>query len=58
MSRPVVKHVCQGLRLKRITPEIDDSAVGFCRKCGLAITSLGQEYPGVERFLCELILES
>lgn len=36
-----------------IEAETDMDAVGFYRKIGFKITSLGQKYPGVERFLCE-----
>jgi ribosomal protein S18 acetylase RimI-like enzyme len=33
-----------------ITAETDADAVGFYRSNGFAITSLGEKYPGVERF--------
>ncbi|WP_419887211.1 GNAT family N-acetyltransferase [Neobacillus niacini] len=33
--------------------ETDSDAVEFYRKYGFKITSLGEKYPGVERFLCE-----
>ncbi|MCM3588365.1 GNAT family N-acetyltransferase [Mesobacillus maritimus] len=36
-----------------ISAETDIEAVDFYRKYGFAITSLGEKYPGVERFLCE-----
>lgn len=38
----------------RLQAETDKDAVGFYRKCGFTITSLGEKYPGVERFLCIL----
>jgi ribosomal protein S18 acetylase RimI-like enzyme len=35
-----------------IEAETDKDAVNFYRSCGFAVTSLGEKYPGVERFLC------
>ncbi|HET9017924.1 MAG TPA: GNAT family N-acetyltransferase [Thermomicrobiaceae bacterium] len=32
--------------------ETDGEAVGFYRRCGFAVESLGERYPGVERFRC------
>ncbi|HZH61137.1 MAG TPA: GNAT family N-acetyltransferase [Metabacillus sp.] len=36
-----------------ISAETDNNAVDFYRYFGFEITSLGEKYPGVERFLCE-----
>ncbi|MFC5465001.1 GNAT family N-acetyltransferase [Lederbergia graminis] len=36
-----------------ISAETDNDAVGFYRNYGFKITSLGEKYPGVERFLCK-----
>jgi ribosomal protein S18 acetylase RimI-like enzyme len=36
----------------RIKAETDKEAVGFYRNFGFSITSLGEKYPGVERFEC------
>ena len=36
-----------------ITAETDKEAIDFYRKYGFSVTSLGEKYPGVERFLCE-----
>ena len=33
--------------------ETDDSAVGFYRRCGFSVKSLGEKYPGVVRYYCE-----
>jgi ribosomal protein S18 acetylase RimI-like enzyme len=41
----------QGLRL---VAETDSEGVGFYRSCGFAVKSLGEKYPGVERFECTL----
>ena len=38
--------------LTRLVAETDRDAVEFYRKCGFTISSLGEMYPGVERFLC------
>src|SRR5262249_13353127 len=32
--------------------ETDRHAVGFYERCGFTITSLGEKYPGIERFAC------
>ena len=37
-----------------LTAETDDDAVGFYRRCGFCITSLGEKYPGVTRYHCSL----
>ncbi|HIZ16476.1 MAG TPA: GNAT family N-acetyltransferase [Firmicutes bacterium] len=37
-----------------IKAETDDESVGFYRKYGFAIESLGEKYPGVVRYLCTL----
>ncbi len=39
-------------KLKKITAETDLEAVGFYSSEGFRIESLGEKYPGVERFLC------
>lgn len=39
--------------LSRISAETDQDAVDFYKKMGFTITSLGEKYPGVERFYCE-----
>ena len=36
-----------------ISAETDNDAVGFYRDFGFDITSLGEKYPDVERFLCK-----
>lgn len=41
-------------RLDRVTAETDRHGVGFYRRRGFQVTSLGERYPGVERFSCEL----
>ncbi|WP_376846014.1 GNAT family N-acetyltransferase [Camelliibacillus cellulosilyticus] len=49
----MIKFVCEIHSLSYISAETDRDAVGFYRKYGFQITSLGEKYPGVERFECE-----
>jgi ribosomal protein S18 acetylase RimI-like enzyme len=42
------------LGLSVLEAETDADAVNFYRACGFAIRSLGEKYPGTERFLCRL----
>lgn len=39
--------------LSIISAETDQEAVNFYQRIGFSITSLGEKYPGVERFWCE-----
>ncbi|WP_379162856.1 GNAT family N-acetyltransferase [Paenibacillus sp. sgz5001063] len=41
---------CDGIGALRA--ETDREAVGFYSQCGFKISSLGEKYPGVERFSC------
>lgn len=45
------------LRPDEIVAETDDEAVGFYRRCGFAVTSLGEKYPGTVRYRCVLSKE-
>ncbi len=38
--------------LLHLQAETDRDAVGFYGKAGFTVTSLGEKYPGVERFAC------
>jgi ribosomal protein S18 acetylase RimI-like enzyme len=42
---------------QRIAAETDDEAVDFYRSIGFTIESLGEKYPGVERFRCTYVTE-
>ncbi len=42
------------LSLRRLSAETDADAREFYRRCGFRVTSLGEKYPGTERFLCTL----
>lgn len=47
----MIKYITE--RYPLISAETDNEAVGFYRDFGFDITSLGEKYPGVERFLCK-----
>lgn len=49
----MIKFLCENFVVTTITAETDKDAVEFYRKLGFKTTSLGEKYPGVERFLCE-----
>lgn len=54
VGHAMIKHVMQIHNLVRLEAETDRDAVGFYQRVGFAVTSLGEKYPGVERFLCVL----
>ncbi|MFQ3542874.1 GNAT family N-acetyltransferase [Halobacillus rhizosphaerae] len=43
--------------IQLITAETDRTAVQFYRKLGFTMESLGEKYPGVERFKCTKLLK-
>lgn len=49
----MIKFIYEKYSLSYITAETDKEAVEFYRNLGFKITSLGEKYPGVERFSCE-----
>ncbi|QSF44504.1 GNAT family N-acetyltransferase [Paenibacillus tianjinensis] len=50
----MITEISKTAGIETITAETDHEAVGFYRNAGFAITSLGEQYPGVERFACIL----
>ncbi len=52
IGRQLLAAVARRYALRTPTAETDRDAVGFYRRCGFTITSLGEQYPGVERFRC------
>ena len=50
----LIAHAATQLKCRQLRAETDDDAVAFYRKCGFAIESLGEKYPGVVRYLCVL----
>lgn len=53
-GRRLVSRCLQAARNGVLRAETDADAVGFYRKLGFDIRSLGEKYPGVERFDCTL----
>lgn len=52
-GRKMIQYLIEKYTFTSIIAETDIEAVEFYRKFGFKITSLGEKYPGVERFLCE-----
>jgi len=52
----MISFVAERFSCSHICAETDDDAVGFYRKFGFGIESLGEKYPGVIRYLCTLEL--
>ncbi|SES12316.1 GNAT family N-acetyltransferase [Psychrobacillus sp. OK032] len=42
--------------LSLISAETDQDAVSFYKRIGFCVTSIGEKYPGVERFWCECLI--
>jgi ribosomal protein S18 acetylase RimI-like enzyme len=53
IARGMVESVLKRHHLTVLEAETDAEAVGFYQACGFSVRSLGEKYPGVERFLCE-----
>jgi len=54
IGRALLRGAAESLGLRHLTAETDADAVSFYRRCGFAVESLGEKYPGVERFRCAL----
>ncbi|MDT8976259.1 GNAT family N-acetyltransferase [Paenibacillus sp. chi10] len=54
IGRSMINEFMKSNNITRLEAETDNDAVGFYRGVGFEITSLGEKYPGVERFLCIL----
>jgi ribosomal protein S18 acetylase RimI-like enzyme len=52
----LISFAATDLKCRIIKAETDDDAVGFYRKYGFHIDSLGEKYPGTIRYLCTLNL--
>ncbi|MGH0425213.1 GNAT family N-acetyltransferase [Bacillus pretiosus] len=48
----MIKEVVKMLQLTYIEAETDNEAVEFYEKIGFQVKSLGERYPGIERFHC------
>jgi len=54
IGKRLIQHACSLCEGSQLTAETDKDAVGFYRKCGFSVESLGEKYPGTERFKCTL----
>lgn len=54
IGRALIGAVWEMQRPARLVAETDATAVGFYRRCGFRVASLGEVYPGTERFRCVL----
>jgi ribosomal protein S18 acetylase RimI-like enzyme len=54
IGRAIVTYVRDRFAPGRLVAETDRNAVGFYLACGFTIESLGERYPGTERFRCTL----
>lgn len=52
IGREMVQYIKDHYSLSSICAETDQDAVNFYKNIGFQITSLGEKYPGVERFAC------
>ncbi len=50
----MIREIIRKYELTYIEAETDEEAVEFYKKCRFKIKSLGEKYPGVERFHCYL----
>lgn len=56
IGRSMLMYMAQITGVTHLTAETDNEAMGFYSKCGFQVESLGELYPGVERFECVKIL--
>ncbi|MNR27515.1 Acetyltransferase (GNAT) family protein [compost metagenome] len=56
-GRGMLLEIIEDMQPTRITAETDEEAVQFYRNVGFVISSLGEKYPGVERFQCTYEVE-
>ena len=54
LGRAMIAAACDQFGLQVLTAETDRDADGFYRRCGFEVQSLGELYPGTERFCCVL----
>lgn len=48
----MIKEIVRVYQLTYIEAETDDGAVEFYKRIGFQVKSLGEKYPGIERFHC------
>lgn len=54
IGRKMISEIFRNYNLHNVIAETDKDAVKFYRKIGFTIQSLGEKYPGTERFLCQV----
>jgi ribosomal protein S18 acetylase RimI-like enzyme len=54
-GRALIAELCDRFAIRSLTAEMDQDALGFYSSCGFALRSLGEKYPGAERFECVLV---
>jgi ribosomal protein S18 acetylase RimI-like enzyme len=54
IGRRMLRQLSDELELEWLIAETDSDALGFYQQCGFDVESLGNLYPGVERFRCTL----
>lgn len=56
-GRGIILEIIEDMHPVRIVAETHEETVQFYRNIGFVIRSLGEKYPGVERFLCTYEVE-
>jgi ribosomal protein S18 acetylase RimI-like enzyme len=54
IGRRLLTEACAATGFTALVAETHRDAVGFYRACGFSVQSLGERFPGVERFSCAL----
>ena len=54
IGKRLINHLRSMHPMRVLVAETDKDAVGFYRKCGFECESIGEKYPGTERFQCKL----
>ncbi len=54
VASALLDHTREVMHPRKLVAETDDDAVGFYRRYGFDIQSLGEKYPGVVRYRCTL----
>ncbi|TMU87038.1 GNAT family N-acetyltransferase [Bacillus sp. BHET2] len=57
MASEMIQNIIDMHKVTNVLAETDKDAVLFYQKFGFTIISLGEKYPGVERFLCEYSID-
>ena len=53
IGKRLINHLRSMHHMMVLVAETDKDAVGFYRKCGFECESIGEKYPGTERFQCK-----